>query len=535
MAFFAVIDYLTTFVTSMGILYIVPTPVGNLEDMTMRAIRILKEVDLILAEDTRTSGILLKHFDIKNRLMSHHKFNEHGTADGIVERLKTGQNVALISDAGTPGISDPGFYLAREAANAGIEVQTLPGPTACIPAIVSSGLPCDRFCFEGFLPQKKGRQTRLLSLQAETRTMVFYESPYRLLKTLQQFAEFFGEERQVSVAREISKVHEEHVRGSLKEVIEHFTVTEPRGEIVIVLAGADAKANKKNKGINNMKQFLLLVAGAFMLTLTGCKQGKPQSGLADMAQTDSLQRIIAQKDDEVNDMMATLNEIQEGFREINEAENRVSIVKDGEGANKSQQIRENIQFISQTMKRNRELIAKLRNQVSQSSMQGTQMQSTIENLVKQLDEKDQQLQQLRAELDAKDIHISELDETINNLNTNVNNLASESNSKSQTISAQDKQLNTAWYVFGTKKELKEQRILDDGKVLQANFNKSYFTKIDIRVDNTIKLYSKSAKVMTTHPSSSYTLTTDANKQYVLRITNPNLFWSTSKYLVILVK
>uniref|UniRef100_A0AB33JPA8 Ribosomal RNA small subunit methyltransferase I n=1 Tax=Prevotella sp. GTC17262 TaxID=3236797 RepID=A0AB33JPA8_9BACT len=231
----------------MGILYIVPTPVGNLEDMTMRAVRILKEVDLILAEDTRTSGILLKHFDIKNRLMSHHKFNEHGTADGIIERLKAGQNVALISDAGTPGISDPGFYLAREAANAGIEVQTLPGPTACIPAIVSSGLPCDRFCFEGFLPQKKGRQTRLLSLQSETRSMVFYESPYRLLKTLQQFAEFFGEDRLVSVAREISKLHEEHVRGSLKEVIEHFTATEPRGEIVIVLAGTDAKANKKIK------------------------------------------------------------------------------------------------------------------------------------------------------------------------------------------------------------------------------------------------------------------------------------------------
>lgn len=231
----------------MGILYIVPTPVGNLEDMTMRAVRILKEVDLILAEDTRTSGILLKHFDIKNRLMSHHKFNEHGTADGIIERLKAGQNVALISDAGTPGISDPGFYLAREAANAGIEVQTLPGPTACIPAIVSSGLPCDRFCFEGFLPQKKGRQTRLLSLQSETRSMVFYESPYRLLKTLQQFAEFFGEDRLVSVAREILKLHEEYVRGSLKEVIEHFTATEPRGEIVIVLAGTDAKANKKIK------------------------------------------------------------------------------------------------------------------------------------------------------------------------------------------------------------------------------------------------------------------------------------------------
>lgn len=189
----------------MGTLYIVPTPVGNMEDMTLRAIRVLKEADLVLAEDTRTSGILFKHFDIKNHLMAHHKFNEHGTSAGIVERLKAGQTIALVSDAGTPGISDPGFYLAREAAKAGIMVQTLPGATAFVPALVSSGLPCDRFCFEGFLPQKKGRQTHLLSLQNETRTMVFYESPYRLLKTLQQFAEVFGDERQVSVAREISK------------------------------------------------------------------------------------------------------------------------------------------------------------------------------------------------------------------------------------------------------------------------------------------------------------------------------------------
>lgn len=221
----------------MGTLYIVPTPVGNMEDMTLRAIRVLKEVDLILAEDTRTSGLLLKHFDIKNHLMSHHKFNEHGTSASIVERLKAGQDVALISDAGTPGISDPGFFLSREASRAGIEVVTLPGATACIPAIVSSGLPCDRFCFEGFLPQKKGRQSHLESLRGEARTMVFYESPFRLVKTLRQLAEVFGSDRQVSVAREISKVHEEHVRGTLDEVVAHFETTPPKGEIVIVVAG----------------------------------------------------------------------------------------------------------------------------------------------------------------------------------------------------------------------------------------------------------------------------------------------------------
>lgn len=231
----------------MGLLYIVPTPVGNMEDMTFRAVRILKEADLVLAEDTRTSGILLKHFEIKNQLMSHHKFNEHGTASGIVERLRTGATVALISDAGTPGISDPGFFLIREAVNAGITVQCLPGATAFVPAIVSSGLPCDRFCFEGFLPQKKGRATRLESLKEETRTMIFYESPYRVLKTLQQFAEYFGEDRQVSACREISKIHEESVRGTLAEVIAHFKETAPRGEFVIVVAGKETKEHKPNK------------------------------------------------------------------------------------------------------------------------------------------------------------------------------------------------------------------------------------------------------------------------------------------------
>jgi 16S rRNA (cytidine1402-2'-O)-methyltransferase len=233
----------------MGILYIIPTPVGNLEDMTLRAIRLLKEADVVLAEDTRTSGILLKHFDIQNHLISHHKFNEHGTSSSVVERLKAGQTVALISDAGTPGISDPGFFLVREAVAAGIEVQTLPGATACIPALVSSGLPCDRFCFEGFLPQKKGRQTHLESLREEVRTMVFYESPYRLLKTLQQFAEVFGDDRRASVCREISKVHEESVRGSLAELVEHFTKTPPKGEIVVVVAGkpSEKKSRRQEK------------------------------------------------------------------------------------------------------------------------------------------------------------------------------------------------------------------------------------------------------------------------------------------------
>jgi len=222
-----------------GMLYIVPTPVGNMEDMTFRAIRVLKEASVILAEDTRTSGNLLKHFEIKNAMLSHHKFNEHQTVEGLVKRIEAGETVALISDAGTPGISDPGFLLARECVKAGIEVQTLPGATAFVPALVSSGLPCDKFCFEGFLPQKKGRQTAIKALAEETRTMIFYESPYRLLKTLTQFAEVFGAERRASVSREISKIHEETVHGTLGELVEHFTANEPRGEIVLCVAGID--------------------------------------------------------------------------------------------------------------------------------------------------------------------------------------------------------------------------------------------------------------------------------------------------------
>ncbi len=237
----------------MGILYIVPTPVGNLEDITMRALRVLREADVILAEDTRTTGVLLKHYDIHNHLMAHHKFNEHGTSANVIQRLAAGQTVALVSDAGTPGISDPGFFLVREAVAAGIEVQCLPGATAFVPALVNSGLPDDRFCFEGFLPQKKGRQTRLNALAAETRTMVFYESPHRLLKTLTQLAEVFGAERKATISREISKVHEETLRGTLASLAAHFTDNPPRGEFVVVVAGADEKRTKE-KNDNEPKQ-----------------------------------------------------------------------------------------------------------------------------------------------------------------------------------------------------------------------------------------------------------------------------------------
>lgn len=229
----------------MGTLYIVPTPVGNMEDITLRALRVLKEADIVLAEDTRTSGILLKHFAIERRLLAHHKFNEHAATSEIVERLKEGNTVALISDAGTPGISDPGFLLAREAARAGVRIECLPGATACIPAVVASGLPCDRFCFEGFLPVKKGRQTMLASLAEEPRTMVFYESPHRLTRTLTQFAETFGNDRKACVCREISKIHEEYKRGTLAELARHYTANEPRGEIVIVVAGQEKKEKTK--------------------------------------------------------------------------------------------------------------------------------------------------------------------------------------------------------------------------------------------------------------------------------------------------
>lgn len=234
----------------MGILYLVPTPVGNLDDITFRALKVLREVDLILAEDTRTTGNLLRHFEIKNAMISYHKFNEHQTVKGIVERLERGEQIAVVSDAGTPGISDPGFLVARAAVQAGIQVVALPGPTAFVPALVASGLPCDRFAFEGFLPPKKGRMTRLEMLQSETRTMIFYESPHRLVKTLGQFIEFYGEERQVAVCREISKIHEECVRGTLLQVMTHFQEVEPRGEFVIVLAGSEPEKKTKQKNRN---------------------------------------------------------------------------------------------------------------------------------------------------------------------------------------------------------------------------------------------------------------------------------------------
>ena len=227
-------------------LYIVPTPVGNLEDMTLRAIRVLKEADLILAEDTRTSSVLLKHYDIHTPMHSHHKFNEHATVGPLVEQLEAGENIALISDAGTPGISDPGFMLVRECRKAGVEVTVLPGATAFVPALVGSGLPCDRFAFEGFLPPKKGRATRLARLAEEDRTIIIYESPVRLPRTLRQLCETFGEERQACVAREISKMYETFHEGSLKELSEHFAVNTPKGEVVVIIEGNDKVSNKKS-------------------------------------------------------------------------------------------------------------------------------------------------------------------------------------------------------------------------------------------------------------------------------------------------
>lgn len=303
-----------------------------------------------------------------------------------------------------------------------------------------------------------------------------------------------------------------------------------------------------------MKKVMLFAVCAVM-ALTGCNSGQKKMNPADI-QNDSLRSIIQARDNEINDMMGTLNDIQEGFSEINAAENRVTIAKDGEGADKATVIKEQIQFIAQRMKENRELIKKLQEQLKETGFKGDQMKKTIENLQAQLIQKDGELKKLRAELQAKNIHIAELDETINGLNsdvaslntsvqnlntekTNLTNekaqLQSESNKKSETISSQDKQLNTAWYVFGTKKELKQNNILNDGKVLREGFNRNYFTKIDIRVDKEIKLYSKSAKILTAHPSNSYSLSKDSNGQYVLRINDPQSFWSTSKYLVVQVK
>lgn len=237
-----------------GKLYIVPTPVGNLEDMSVRAVNVLKSVDLVLAEDTRTSGVLMKHFGIATPMSSHHKFNEHDSLPNVTSRLLGGSNLALISDAGTPAISDPGFLLVRECRRMGIEVETLPGPTAFVPALVNSGLPCDRFCFEGFLPQKKGRATKLAALAAEERTMIFYESPLRLVRTLEQLAEAFGADRDASVSREISKLHNTTHNGTLAELVEYFTQNAPRGEIVIVVAGKQPETNVKVDKYAKFKQ-----------------------------------------------------------------------------------------------------------------------------------------------------------------------------------------------------------------------------------------------------------------------------------------
>ena len=285
--------------------------------------------------------------------------------------------------------------------------------------------------------------------------------------------------------------------------------------------------------MRDMKKVLYLMS---CILLVGCGQKTDNTKeLAFAQQRDSLESIIQQKDNEINDIMGTMNDIEAGFRAINEAERRVSVARQSEGISSTERIRENMQYVQEAMQQNRELISKLRNQVRQGSVKSEQLKLTIDNLTRQMEEKDSQIRQLQAELQAKDVQIGELTEKVEDLSNNVNTLREETTQKSQTISTQDKQLNTAWFVYGTKSELKEQHILQDGKVLQSNFNREYFTKIDIRVDKEIRLYSRSAKLLTSHPASSYTLDQDAQKQYVLRIQNPQLFWSASKYLVILVK
>ncbi len=279
----------------------------------------------------------------------------------------------------------------------------------------------------------------------------------------------------------------------------------------------------------------LLIFGVCMLAIASCNQGPSKAELAAAQSIDSLKQIVNQKDNEINDMMSTFQEIEDGFRQISEAENRVAVAQQGEGASSKQRIRENIQFIQSTMKQNKELINKLKQQLRESSVKSDALRKLLDTMTQQMEEKEQQLQSLRGQLDEKEIQIMDLDEKVANLNSDVQELTTETNQRAETILQQDKQLHTAWFVFGTKNELKEQQILVDGKVLQSSFNKEYFTKIDIRVDKEIKLYSTSAKLLTSHPASSYTLQRDANKQFVLRITDPQTFWSTSKYLVVLVK
>ena len=282
-----------------------------------------------------------------------------------------------------------------------------------------------------------------------------------------------------------------------------------------------------------MKKLMFFAVCA--IAAVSCKNEQPQIDALLAHQKDSLNQIISQKDNELNDLMTTFNEIEEGFHEIDEAQNRVAIAKQGEGTSSKARIRENIQFIKQSMQQNKELIAKLKQQLRESSFNSDALKRTIENLTTLLEEKEGQLAKLREELDARDIHIMELDENVATLNTNVENLTNESKQKTDVINAQDKALHTAWFVYGTKDELKSQNIIEKGEALRSNFNKDYFTKIDIRVDKEIKFYSKKVEILTAHPSSSYELQRDANKQYVLRITDPDLFWSTSKYLVVMVK
>lgn len=528
-----------------GILYVVPTPVGNLDDMTVRAVNVLKEVDVILAEDTRTSGVLMKHFGIETRMQSHHKFNEHETAAGIAQRLKGGERIALVSDAGTPAISDPGFMLVRECRRVGVKVECLPGATAFVPALVDSGLPCDKFCFEGFLPQKKGRSTRLAELSVEPRTIVFYESPLRLVKTLTQLAEAFGQDREASVSREISKLHEETCRGTLSELCEHFSVNEPRGEIVIVVSGKkeEKSAGKRDKYAHfktekktefTMKKMMIL-ALALTGALVACNGNKEQKdALADTTQPD-ISKVEGQRDS----LMNLIGDISQNLLEVNRMENILVSGDFKDTPDKRQEIIANINALRQELDARKQALEELESKLKSSNGYSAKLQKTIESQKQLIDEQSQKIQQLEAALADANVKISDLNKNVEDLNTQVSTVTEERNAETQRADKVTDELNICYYVCGSNKELKEHKILEKKflgktKTMEGDFDRSYFTKADKRKLTEVKTYAKKAELKTSHPAGSYSMET-VGGTVVIKIKDAKKFWEKSNFLVIQTK
>ena len=516
-----------------GILYVVPTPVGNLDDMTVRAVNVLKEVDVILAEDTRTSGVLMKHFGIETRMQSHHKFNEHETAAGIAQRLKGGERIALVSDAGTPAISDPGFMLVRECRRVGVKVECLPGATAFVPARVDSGLPCDKFCFEGFLPQKKGRSTRLAELSVEPRTIVFYESPLRLVKTLTQLVEAFGQDREASVSREISKLHEETCRGTLSELCEHFSVNEPLGEIVIVVSGKkeEKSAGKRDKYAHfKTEKKQRLQVRSWHATATKSKK----TLLPTLTQPD-ISKVEGQRDS----LMNLIGDISQNLLEVNRMENILVSGDFKDTPDKRQEIIANINALRQELDARKQALEELESKLKSSNGYSAKLQKTIESQKQLIDEQSQKIQQLEAALADANVKISDLNKNVEDLNTQVSTVTEERNAETQRADKVTDELNICYYVCGSNKELKEHKILEKKflgktKTMEGDFDRSYFTKADKRKLTEVKTYAKKAELKTSHPAGSYSMET-VGGTVVIKIKDAKKFWEKSNFLVIQTK